>query len=274
MDRFFERIAAQIGEVPGVAAVALGGSRARGQEDAESDSDFGIYYDTEAPPDLEHLSEVARKIDDRHPAEPLTPIGGWGPWINGGGWLVIDGRRVDWIFRDLDRVAAAISDACEGRITSHYQPGHPHAFHNFIYAGEVHHAAALFDPQRRLELLRRSTAPYPAALQRAIVNRFLWESDFALRTAETSVKRGDHYHATGSFFRSVACVIQVLFALNGRWFVNEKRSVEVVKSFERRPPAFGEFVESVFSGIAVPLPEKLVRLGSLAEQTRELAASI
>ena len=269
MDDFLEKIAARIGEVSGVVAVALGGSRARGDADAESDSDFGIYYDPAAPPDLAELSRVARELDDRHPAEPLAPIGGWGPWINGGGWLEIEGQRVDWIYRDLDRVASAISDAREGRIASYYQPGHPHAFHTHMYMGEVHHARPLFDPAGRLRALAAQTVPYPTELQRAVVDAFLWEADFALRSAEKSVARGDRYHVTGSVFRSLACVIQVLFAVNERYFVNEKRSVEAVRSFERRPKSFDAAVAAAFSGDL--LTEGFSRVALLVEETRVLA---
>ena len=269
MDDFLRKIGARIGEVPGVVAVALGGSRARDEADAESDFDLGVYYDPAARPDVAELSRVARELDDRHPAEPLTPIGGWGPWINGGGWLVIGGRRVDWIYRDLDRVASAISEAREGRISSHYQPGHPHAFHTHMYMGEVHHARPLFDPAGRLAALQRSTATYPPALKRAVLDKFLWEADFALRSSEKSVARGDRYHVTGSVFRSLACVIQVLFAVNDRYFVNEKRSVEAVRSFERRPGSFDAVVAAAFSGDLST--EGFSRVASLVEETRVLA---
>jgi predicted nucleotidyltransferase len=269
MDRFFEEIAARVGSVPGVVAVALGGSRARGDADAESDADFGIYYDPDSPPDIARLSETARELDDRHPAEPLTAIGGWGPWINGGGWLEIEGRRVDWIYRDLERVGTAISNCRAGRIASHYQPGHPHAFHTHMYMGEVHYGRELFDPEGTLRALAASTTPYPAALQRAIVDSFLWEADFALESARKSVARGDRYHSMGSFFRSVACVIQVVFAVNERYFVNEKRSVETVRSFERQPAGFDAAVSALFSGESSRA--SLLRLASVVEETRVLA---
>lgn len=268
MDDLLRKIGARIGEVPGVVAVALGGSRARDGADEESDFDVGIYYDA-AVPNVAGLSRVARDLDDRHPAEPLTPIGGWGPWINGGGWLVIEGRRVDWIYRDLDRVASAISDAREGRISSHYQPGHPHAFHTHMYMGEVHHARPLFDPAGRLAALQRSTATYPPALKQAVLDKFLWEADFALRSAEKSVARGDRYHVAGSVFRSLACVIQVLFAVNERYFVNEKRSVEAVRSFERRPGSFDATVAAALSGDLST--DGFSRAAALVEETRVLA---
>src|SRR3712207_8687536 len=41
----------------------------------------------------------------------VTAPGGWGPWVDGGGWLTIDGSAVDWIYRDLDRVERSWEDA-------------------------------------------------------------------------------------------------------------------------------------------------------------------
>jgi hypothetical protein len=137
-----------------------------------------------------------------------------------------------------------------------------------MYMGEVHYARPLFDPAGRLRALAARTVPYPAGLRQAIVDTFMWEADFALRSAEKSVARGDRYHATGSFFRSIACIIQVLFAVNERYFVNEKRSVEAVRSFERRPKAFDAAVAAAFSGEA--LTGTLPRIDSLVEETRVL----
>jgi len=73
--------------VHGVAAIVLGGSRARGAHAPSSDVDLGIYYQPERPLDLAALTRVAAGLDDLRRPDLLTPIGGWGPWINGGGWL-------------------------------------------------------------------------------------------------------------------------------------------------------------------------------------------
>jgi predicted nucleotidyltransferase len=80
-----EDIAQRLGEVPGVAAVALGGSWARGEAHPDSDVDLGLYYRPDSPPDVGDLRRLARELDDRHPPDPVSEIGEWGPWINGGG---------------------------------------------------------------------------------------------------------------------------------------------------------------------------------------------
>jgi len=44
----------------------------------------------------------------------VVPPGEWGKWVNGGGWLVIDGYHVDLILRDAERVKNVISEWRKG----------------------------------------------------------------------------------------------------------------------------------------------------------------
>ena len=104
--RLVEDIASRLGEVPGVAAVALGGSWARGEARPDSDVDLGLYYLPDVPLDVEALRRLARDLDDRRLPDLVTEIGEWGPWINGGGWLRVAGRPVDWLYRDVGKVRA------------------------------------------------------------------------------------------------------------------------------------------------------------------------
>src|SRR5689334_22153930 len=102
--------------IDGVAAVVLGGSRARNTHTPESDIDLGIYYDPAAPLDITQLERVACAVDDSHRLGLMTAIGGWGPWINGGGWLTVQGIAVDFLYRDLSRVRHYTEAACAGQI--------------------------------------------------------------------------------------------------------------------------------------------------------------
>jgi hypothetical protein len=228
-----------------VAAVALGGSWARGEEHPDSDIDLGIYYRPERPPDVAALRRLAREIDDRRLPDLATEIGAWGPWVNGGGWLRVAGRPVDWLYRDAAKVHSVLERCTAGVIACHYQPGHPHGFHEHIYLGEVHHCRTLHDPEGLLQRLKSAVATYPPGLKRAIIGRYLWEANFCLRTARKPAARGESYYVSGCLFRGVSCMVQALFALNGRYFVNEKGSVRAVDSFAAKPRAFGEAVSGL-----------------------------
>lgn len=119
-----EDMAARLATVPGVRAVALGGSRARGTHRPDSDWDLGVYYRGEV--DVAALAALAADVTGE-PVEVAGP-GGWGPWVNGGAWLSVNGARVDWILRDLDRVERVRADCWAGRFETGIQPGHPLGF--------------------------------------------------------------------------------------------------------------------------------------------------
>ena len=77
----------------GIAAVALGGSRARGTATEASDYDLGLFFHRERPLDVDGLRRALAPLVDAVPT--ITEVGEWGPWIVGGGWLRVGGRKVD-----------------------------------------------------------------------------------------------------------------------------------------------------------------------------------
>jgi predicted nucleotidyltransferase len=248
-EALLRRLVGALAAVPGIEAIALGGSRARGTATANSDYDIGLYYRASRPIDIDALGKVAAVLDDRGAEAEVTPLGGWGPWIDGGGWLVIAGVPVDLLYRDLARVAAAIDDAHAGKIERFYQPGHPHAFLPAIYMGEVAHAQILHDPSGALAALQARTRPYPAALARALRERFEWEAEFSLANARKSLDRGDVSYLMGCAFRAVACLCQTLFALNGVHLLNEKGAVAAADGFAHTPPHFAQRVMKLYADI-------------------------
>jgi hypothetical protein len=272
-EALLRRLVVALSGVPGVEAIALGGSRARGTAVATSDYDIGLYYCAHRPIDVAALGKVAAALDDRGAEASVTPIGGWGPWINGGGWLVVGGVHVDLLYRDLDRVGAAIDDAQTGKVERFYQPGHPHAFLPTIYMGEAACARLLHDPAGTLAALQRRTTPYPAALAGALRERFEWEAEFALANARKSLDRGDVSYLAGCAFRAVACLCQTLFALNGVYLLNEKGAVAAAGGFARAPSSFAVRVAAVFADLGSGVPAAgLDRLRDLIVETRGLSA--
>lgn len=249
--QFIHHIVDRLQSIGGIAAITLGGSRARGNHTQKSDVDLGIYYKSEKPLDLIALNHLASELDDNHRANLITSIGEWGKWINGGGWLRIENLPVDFLYRDLDQVNCVIDDCYAGQVTVDYQPGHPHGFVSSIYMGEVAICLPLYDPSGVLNALKAKTTPYPIQLKQATVDKFAWEISFSLLIAQKAVTRGDVAYAAGCCFRSVACMNQVLFALNEEYLLNEKGAVAIANSFPLCPQNYQQRVESVFNLLAV-----------------------
>jgi len=233
--------------IGGVNAIVLGGSRARGTHTPKSDIDLCIYYHPAHPLDLSALERVAAEIDDSHRTGLITPIGGWGPWINGGGWLTIQSQAVDFLYRDLKKVENVIDDCLNGKVDMFYQPGHPHGFVSSIYLAEVAVCQPLWEADGQLSALKKRVHPYPPALQKALIQKFAWEIDFALGTGRKSIERKDVVYAAGCCFRAMACMLQVLFALNEEYWLNEKGALLIADKFPLRPDHLKERIEEAFA---------------------------
>lgn len=275
--QLISNIVERLEPIAGVAAIVLGGSRARGTHTPTSDIDLGIYYHPAAALDLAALADVATAIDDEHRTGLLTQVGGWGPWINGGGWLRVQNIPVDFLYRDLDQVAQIIADCQTGQFEIVYQPGHPHGFASHIYLAEIALCQPLYDPQHIIAQLKAQTQPYPIALKHAIVKQFVWEAEFSLMIAQKSVSRGDVAYAAGCCFRCVACLAQTLFALNERYWMNEKGAVALAATFPLCPPNFQARVEDAFGQLhatAEAIAGSIATLERLAQETQVLVGEM
>ena len=177
----------------------------------------------------------------------MTDFGEWGPWVNGGAWLKVGSQRVDWLYREVERVSAVIDDCEAGRPTCDYYLGHPHGFHNHIYLAEVHYCRPCFDPHGVLRGLKERVRSYPPRLKEALIRKYGYDARFMLELARKPAKRGDVFHVSGCLFRCAAALIQVLFALNERYFMNEKGSLVLTDSFSKRPPDFSIRVGALLS---------------------------
>ena len=241
------KIIRALNETPGITGVVLGGSRARGNNHPDSDVDIGIYYDSELGFDPSTLNPIASMLDDTHRPELISPLGGWGEWVNGGGWLIMDGFHVDFILRDIRRVEKVIADCLEGKVTAHYHAGHPHAYLNAMYLGEIAICKILFDRNDCIKALKAKTTPYPKEMKKSILGYFMFEAGFSLMFAEDNADKDDLYYVAGHLFRAVSCLNQVLFALNEEYCLNEKKAVKMITNFPQAPLDYKKRVEEIFT---------------------------
>ncbi|MCK1735920.1 DNA polymerase subunit beta [Bradyrhizobium sp. 138] len=258
-DPLLTRLTSALAEVPGVQAVVLGGSRGRGSAHAASDYDIGLYFRTAILLDTERLLAAAKDVADDPAATAVTPVGEWGPWIVGGAWLSVEGRKVDLLYRNADAVEAVMESCGAGVVTMDYQPGHPHGFCSAIWMGEIAYCQPLHDPQGVIARLKSIALPYPRPMREALIQRFQWEILFGIENAELAIARGDRTHVAGCLYRSLACIAQMLFALNERYLINEKGALQEAARLPLTIPHLAERTDDVWRLIgdgALPPPVK------------------
>ena len=277
MEAFIQEIVNEVKQVQGVKAVVLGGSRARGTHTSTSDVDLGIYYHPDSPLDIVALNKVATALDDEHRADVITEIGGWGLWINGGGWLKIQSYPVDFLYKDLAKVSAVIDDCLHEKVEIMYQPGHPFGFVSSIYLAEVAVCQPLWDPEGIIAGLKANVVPYPESLQKALMQKFAWEIDFSIRIAKKGVERSDVAYVAGSCFRSLMCMLQVLFAINKTYWLNEKGAAALAETFAQKPANLPSRINEIFHLLEAnpsSLQEAIAILEELSRDVDELMQTI
>ena len=149
-------LAKVLAAMPGAVAVALGGSRALGVGDADSDWDFGLYYRGRI--DLAALT--ARGT--------VHPPGAWGRLLNGGAFLRCGTAKVDVALRDLDVVEHWTRRAGQGEFEVDHMLGFVAGLPTYLLAAELASwRAAASHHTRRRPAPGAGTAPLPDCSTRA-----------------------------------------------------------------------------------------------------------
>lgn len=233
-DDFCAYVTGELARLPGVHAVALGGSRAGGTHRPDSDWDFAVYYRRHFDP--EHLRALG------WPGE-MTAIGGWGGGVfNGGGWFEVDGRRVDVHYRDLNDVEYHLAEAREGRFRIERLLYHLAGIPTYIVVAEL----AL----NRIVHGHLEQPAYPDALRESAPRH--WRDIAALTLAygrAAYAGRGRLTETAGAIATAACQAGHAVLAARGEWVTNEKTLLD-------RAGLRG--IDEVLAGLS-PAPEALIR---------------
>lgn len=255
--------------VRGVNAIVLGGSWASGAQRPDSDIDIALYYQQCDPLDISHIRAIADELNDT-PDPVVTELGGWGRWVNGGAWLTIEGQRVDFLYRDIHFVASILEDCRQGNIEADYWQQPPYGFYSYMYCTETHICKPLYDPEGIILWLKTMVEQYPPALKTSIINTSLWSAHFTLENAQKMVTRDNTYFVTGCITRIAACLVQVLYALNERFFISEKQVYNDIERFARKPELFMARLDQALGAAGSDVPTLQRTLQAVAELIAEV----
>ncbi|MFI0819118.1 nucleotidyltransferase domain-containing protein [Streptomyces sp. NPDC021098] len=208
-ETFLDHAADRLAALPGVHAVALGGSRAQHTHTPDSDWDLALYYrDGFDPADLRAAGWEGE----------VSGIGDWGGGVfNGGAWLTVDGRHVDVHYRDLGAVEHELAEAREGRF--HWEPllFHLAGIPSYLVVAEL-----------ALNQVLRGTLPrpagYPEALRAAAPPFWRDRAALTLRYARGAyVPQGQVTEVAGALATAATQTAHAVLAARGEWVTNEKR---------------------------------------------------
>jgi len=272
-NQLLKRIVNALGQTPGVAAVVLGGSYARGTQREASDLDLGLYYLEAAPFSIADVKRVAASVSVQN-APVVTDFYEWGPWVNGGAWVQTEAGKVDFLYRNLNQVQQIIDEAHQGIIHHDYDQQPAYGFYSVIYLAETHVCIPLYDPHVQIANLKHQVATYPAKLKQRMIVEWLWSAEFTLIHALDFAAAADVYNTVGCLTRVAASLTQVLFALNETYFISDKQVMEAIARFSIRPPGYVEQMANILAQpgqTAEELSRSVANLKAVWQNVVELA---
>ena len=158
--------------------------------------------------------------------------------------------------------------------TANYQTGHPHGYISAMYRGELAISKILYAKNESLCELKKQAETYPNALQKSLVNFFMFEAGFSLMFVKANSGTDDKYYIAGHVFRIVSCLNQVLFACNNAYCINEKKAIKLLETFEHKPEKYTEKVNHIFEVLGISLFECYDMTEKLYNEVNEIVSEI
>ncbi|MCB9109036.1 MAG: DUF4037 domain-containing protein [Anaerolineales bacterium] len=247
--------------IPGVEAMALGGSQTSGSLDTHSDIDLYVYTYDIIP--LSSRQSIVQKLGASKADLNLTF------WGLGDEWFDLEtGIEVDIIYWDR----LWIEDQLERVLVSHQASmGYSTCFWHTVLNSKI-----LFDRQGWLaKLQEKSSQPYPEPLKHAIIAK----NHPVLRTVipsyyvqiKKAVERRDLISINHRLAALLASYFDVLLAINEVRHPGEKKLLKFVLDYcSKRPMGFQRQMEAVLHGAATADKVLLDQLDELLDSLDEL----
>ena len=117
---------------------------------------------------------------------------------------------------------------------------------------------------------------YPEKFRIAAASKHLFDAEFEISIAAKPAARADLMYVAGCLFRAAGFMTLVLYALNRRFFLNEKGALAESRRFAIKPARFHDTIANVLGSVgtsAAELSASVAGFQSLAAELRQLAAS-
>ena len=229
----------------------LGGSRADGTARADSDWDLGVYYRGPASFDPTAVRGLGH-------AGYVSALGEWGPIVDGGAWLTVDGTAVDVLFRDLGAVEGWLADAEAGRYAVLDQNGYLVGAPTYLPVGELAGC-------RHLGGAELPRPAFPERLAATAPGRWEGRASVALLFAEGHARGGDAVACAGMLAAAALCAAHARLTARREWARNEKRLIaraglDAVQPSLARPGATAAELTATVAAVGTALGLEALRV--------------
>jgi len=249
----FEKIVADLSNLPMVRLILLGGSHATGTMDAKSDIDLYVYTDEPVP--LSIRKEILSKYFTYLELANMF-------WEEEDDGILTDGIEMEIIYRQT----SFIDEVYDATYV------HPHA--SFGYSTCMIHnlqtSLILYDDATSIEALRGKFQGYLAELREAILkkNGLLISNRMPSLSFQLikAIRRKDLIsiqHRTTEF---LAMYFDVLFAANRRFHPGEKRLLEAMDTFESMPKNAKQDIERLLKVNTMSVDEGISLVEEISER--------
>jgi hypothetical protein len=192
--------------IPGAVAVTrAGGEDAARPAPPAGEPAYLLYYRGTLD-----AAEVRNLGSEGDVAEP----GVWGRLMNGGASLMVEGRRVDVLYRDLDAVEHWVAEAREGRFEIDAVDGWLAGMPSYVLVGELATGEALAGELPRPD--------FPDALRESATRRWRDTAASVLEIDESLASRGDVAGCVGMLAKAAVAAAQARLAERGEWALGER----------------------------------------------------
>ena len=254
--------------IPGVEAVALSGSQCYGRATRNSDIDLAICYFERSPPGKKRLLKAAEHFTPN--IKRFAPIEKNHP-LSGGASLNTKIGKIGWCYRSLDKSIEAIDAAKKGLFVWDKEYA-PYGFSNAQYLAWFHYNIILYDPSQTFARLKKEVQQYPEPLQKATIEKCLWDILLIFKWLKKIVDRDDVYVAVSFIHCIVVEMTYVLFALNKEYYFADKYAIDKTESFSIKPK---NYVRRIHNFLAQPgrgndLKNSIRKLEDLVAELMEL----
>ncbi len=261
MDNYIKEIVDDLKKVLEIEIIALGGSRGRNNYDKKSDYDIYIYYN-------KYIEKSKRKnILDKYMKYMEYDNRYWEEEDDG---ILLNGIEVEFIYRDINFLQEQYDKIY---INNNTQFGYTTCNIENIYTSKI-----LFDRNGILDKYKKIFEVYPEGLRKKIIiNNLQLLHDklpsFGYQVVK-ALSRQDIISVNNRLTEYFAVYMDIIFALNYKYNIGEKRLLDELKQCEILPKDAVRDIESLFKNYASDSEYSITLINKISNDMYKLIKNI